>query len=201
MSLPDPAGLLATPWVYPSLFAMAVLDAFVFLAPSELLLLAAGTAASAQHLEPVLVVLAGAAGAVAGDHLCYQLGRTGGPRLSRVMPSGPRAVAVSSWGRDALLRRGGVILLGARYVPGGRTAVTFSAGATGYPRLRFLTFDVVAAVLWATYYFTAGYVGGALAGNAWIGLVVGVGIAVGVAVAIQLGRLAWRDRRTDAPDP
>jgi membrane protein DedA with SNARE-associated domain len=198
VSLPDLAGLLGSPWLYPAIFAMAILDAFVFLAPSELLVLAAGTAAASGQVEPILVVLVAASGAVAGDHLCYQLGRTGGPRLGRLMPSGPRATAMSSWGRDAILRRGGVILLGARYIPGGRTAVTISAGAVAYPRLRFLAFDVLAASVWAVYYFTAGYVGGAFADSPWVGLVIGIGLAVLVGVGIQVVRWAWvrRVRRT-----
>jgi membrane-associated protein len=190
--VPDPADLLVLPWLYPALFGMAVLDAFFFLAPSEILVLSAGAVAATHGANPFLVVLAAAAGAVAGDHLGYQLGRTGGPTLGRVIPTSRRTVQVSDWGRDALTRRGGVILLGARYIPGGRTAVTFSAGAIGYPRRRFLVFDVIASLVWASYYCLAGYLGGTAFGdNPWIGIAVGLGIAVGVGLALNLGRMIW----------
>ena len=47
-----------------------------------------------------------------------------------------------------------------RYVPGGRTAVTFTAGMTHYSYRKFLVFDAIAAITWATYASLLGYFGG-----------------------------------------
>ena len=51
-------------------------------------------------------------------------------------------------------------MLGARFVPGGRTAVTLTAGAIRFRFLRFGVYAVVAAALWATYAGLVGYLGG-----------------------------------------
>jgi hypothetical protein len=45
------------PWLYLALAGLAVLDAFVFLVPSELLVLSAGSFAAAGQADPVTVVL------------------------------------------------------------------------------------------------------------------------------------------------
>lgn len=184
------------PWLYLALFGLAVIDAFVFLAPSELLVLSAGSFAAAGQADPVLVVISAAIGAMVGDHLSYEIGRTGGARLSRFVPSSLRVSTVFVRAGELLARRGGVVLLGARYVPGGRTAVTFAAGANGYPRRRFFLFDLAAALLWATYYCVLGYIGAAaFGGNPWLGIAVGVGMAAVAAGGISL---ASRVRRRQA---
>lgn len=177
---------LSGPWLYPALFVLAVLDAFVFLTPSELLVLTAGSFAAAGHAEPFTVVASAALGAMAGDHLSYAIGRTGGARLGRLLPRSLRSRTFFVRAGELLARRGGVVLLGARYVPGGRTAITFAAGANGYPLRRFFVFDLAAAVLWATYYCVLGYVGGAaFGGNPWLGIAVGVAVAALAAAGIQ----------------
>lgn len=184
------------PWLYLALFGLAVIDAFVFLAPSELLVLSAGSFAAAGQADPVLVVVSAAIGAMVGDHLSYEIGRTGGARLSRFVPASLRVSTVFVRAGELLARRGGVVLLGARYVPGGRTAVTFAAGANGYPRRRFFLFDLAAALLWATYYCVLGYIGAAaFGGNPWLGIAVGVGMAAVAAGGISL---ASRVRRRQA---
>ncbi len=186
---------LTGPWLYPALFALAVLDAFVFLTPSEILVLSAGSFAAAGQAHPVLVVISGAAGAMVGDHVSYEIGRTGGARLGRFLPKSLRSSTLFVRAGEMLARRGGVVLLGARYIPGGRTAVTFAAGANGYPRRRFFLFDLAAAVLWATYYCVLGYVGAAaFGGNPWLGIAVGVGMAAVTAGGIQLISMLRRQR-------
>ena len=44
-----------------------------------------------------------------------------------------------------------MLLVTARFVPGGRTVVTFSSGLTRQPFRRFLGFIAFAAVVWACY--------------------------------------------------
>ena len=49
----------------------------------------------------------------------------------------------------------------ARFIPFGRTAVTFTAGYTkGLPWHRFFRYDLIAGGLWATYATMLGYIGG-----------------------------------------
>ncbi len=77
----------------------------------------------------------------------------------------------------------------ARFVPGGRTAVTLTAGAVRYPLRSFSTFDAIAAVSWATYAALIGYLGGAaFEDDALKGTGVGLGLALGVTAVVELVR-------------
>jgi membrane-associated protein len=200
----DGVEFLTSAWLFPVLFGLAVADAFVFLVPSELLVLAAGAARSADAWSMVGIVLVAAAGAVVGDHLSYQLGRSGGTWLRRATARLTRDRShLVDRAQQTLLRRGGVILIGARYVPGGRTAVTFAAGAAGYSRARFAVFDIGAALLWASFYCALGYLGGAAFNNVWVGMAVGIGCAFTIAAlihAVQLVLPRYRAEPVDADD-
>lgn len=130
---------------------LAVLDAFLPLVPSETAVLLAGTFAAGQGPDLALVVLAGAFGAVVGDHIAYAVGRVLGVRLlSRVRP-GTRTARAHAWAADATARGGGPVLVGARFVPGGRTATTLTRAATGFPLRRFASYDTVACLRWASW--------------------------------------------------
>ncbi|GAA4312570.1 hypothetical protein GCM10023178_75320 [Actinomadura luteofluorescens] len=92
--------------------------------------------------------------------------------------------------------RGGLILVVARYVPGGRTAVTLTMGAVGYRLRSFSLFAAVAAVSWALYGALLGYVGGvAFEDDPLKGVAVGLGLALGVTGAVEAVRFARRRRR------
>jgi membrane-associated protein len=49
-------------------------------------------------------------------------------------------------GVGVLLQRGGTALTVARYVPGGRTAVTLTTGAIRFPLWTFVRYDALAAI-------------------------------------------------------
>src|SRR5262249_48499829 len=67
-----------------------------------------------------------------------------------------------------------------RFIPGGRTAVTFSCGFTHAMRWRrFIVADVIAGVLWASYAALLGYWGGKrFEDQPWKGLLIAFAIAV-----------------------
>ena len=76
-----------------------------------------------------------------------------------------------------------------RYVSGGRTAVTFTAGLTHYQYSMFAMYDVVGAVTWATYGTLLGYFGGRFFhDHVWAALLLAFGIAFGVAFAVEAVR-------------
>ncbi len=88
-----------------------------------------------------------------------------------------------------LAARGGELIAVARFIPGGRTAVTLSAGASLFPWRRFALFDGAAALLWALYASLLGYFGGkAFEGAAWKGLLLALGIAFAVAAGVEIVR-------------
>jgi membrane protein DedA with SNARE-associated domain len=88
-----------------------------------------------------------------------------------------------------------MLLVTARFIPGGRTVVTFSSGLTRQPFKRFLSFIAFAAVVWACYAALLGFVGGkAFADNHAVAFLVAFGCALGVTAVIELVR--WlRHRR------
>ena len=53
-----------------------------------------------------------------------------------------------------------MLLVTARFIPGGRTTLTLASGLTHQPRNWFAGWIAVAAILWATYGALLGYFGG-----------------------------------------
>jgi len=174
-------------WVYPVLFAMAMLDGMVPVFPVETLVVTAGVYAAADG-RPWLpgVVAAAAAGAFAGDHATYFVGRMSGGRIGRWARRGPRRQAAFAWAERSLRVRGGMVLVAARYVAGGRNAATMTMGAVGYRLRSFSLFDAGGAVAWALTSALLGYVGGvAFERHPLQGMVCGLAMAVAVTVAFE----------------
>jgi len=190
----------ASPWTYVIILSVAALDALVPLVPSETTLISAGVLAGAGDLELGLVIAAGAAGAYSGDTSAYLLGRRFGPRLSGRLFRGEQGARRRNWAEGALERHGGPLIFGARFVPGGRTATTVSAGLLRMRLAAFAAFAGIAAVAWAAYGALVGYLGGrAFEDNPLWGLALGFGIAAVTFAAVEGVRRARRRRgSTDA---
>jgi membrane protein DedA with SNARE-associated domain len=186
----------ASPWTYAFVLAIAAVDALFPLVPSETTAIAAGVLAGAGDLSIALVIAAAATGAFVGDTASYGLGRGLGERVGgRLLPPRRRA-----WAERSLAARGGALIVGARFVPGGRTAVTLTAGLIGMAARRYLRLAGLAAVLWASYAALLGYVGGrAFQDHPWQGLVLALGAAAVLALAVELARRLAARLRTGAP--
>ncbi len=178
--------LSQSPEAYLIVFAFAIADAVVPAVPSETALITAGLLCVVGELSLGWVILAGAAGAFIGDGISYALGRYLGRPAQERFFDGKRARTALEWARNQFRLRGGLVIVVGRYVPGGRTAVTFTGGVIHYPYPKFAAFDAVAAILWATYAALLGYLGGRFfARHAWIALVVALGLAALVTVAVE----------------
>lgn len=189
-------GLMSSPWVYVALFAIAAIDGFFPAVPSESLVITAGVfAASSGEPNLLLVILAAAVGAFVGDHISYTIGRMGGSRVRAKMPPGSKSGALFDWAERTLAQRGGLILVVARYIPGGRTAVTLTAGSVRFPLRKFSFYDGIAALSWGIYSAFIGYLGGhAFEDNPIMGLAVGLGIALAITGIVELVRHRLRKR-------
>ncbi|WP_066371004.1 DedA family protein [Herbidospora mongoliensis] len=187
--------VMTSPWVYAALLAISVIDAFFPVVPSETAVITAGVFAAAEgtpHLG--LVIAAAATGAFIGDNISYQIGRAGGARI--------RHRTAIRWAHAAFEERGGLLLVVARYIPGGRTAVTLTTGVVRYPLHRFAFFDGIAVISWAAYSALIGYIGGAaFEDNPFKGLLLGLGIALTVTAIVEIVRYVSRRRSQPAgPD-
>ena len=186
----------ASGWAYAIIFLLAFLDALVPVVPSETAVITGGVVAAAGDLSLPLIILLAAAGAFAGDNTAYLVGHRFGSRITERFFSGDKARRRIEWAQGQLQERGGELILVARFIPGGRTAVTLSAGTLRYPWRRFAVFDAIAASGWAVYAALVGYVGGKTFEHApWKGLLVALAIAFTVAGTIELVRWALRRRR------
>jgi membrane protein DedA with SNARE-associated domain len=174
------------PQAYFVVFALALGDAIVPLLPSETALITAGLLSVVGKLSLGWVIVAGAVGAFCGDSISYCLGRFVGRPFQQRFLSGDRATRALAWARGQLDERGGLVLIVARYVPGGRTAATFTCGVTHYPVSRFVVFDAIAATSWAVYASLLGYLGGRFFhAHPWVALVVAFAIAGGLTLAVE----------------
>jgi membrane-associated protein len=184
-------------WTYPLLFAVAYLDAIVPLVPSETMVITAGVLASAGDMELGLIIVFAALGAFCGDNTAYFIGHRYGDRVERRFFSSDKAKKRLRWAERQLEERGGEIIVIARFIPGGRTVVTLSAGGLEMPWRRFATYDAIAVTIWASYAALLGYVGGKQFEDApWKGLIVALAIAFSVAGAVELVRWLQRKRRS-----
>ncbi len=180
------------PEAYLIVFALALGDGVMPAFPSETGMIIAGLLSVVGELQLGWVIAAGAAGAFVGDSLSYGLGRFVGRPAQKRFLDGRRSRAALEWARVQLQLRGGTMVIVGRYVPGGRTAVTFSAGMTHYSYRKFLVFDAIAAITWATYASLLGYFGGRFFhDHAWLGLLLAFAFAFGVALAVEAVR-RWR---------
>ena len=151
-------SLTVSDWFLPLVFLIALIDAVFPVVPSETAVIVGGVAAGFGHMSVWSVMLAAALGAIAGDTLAFELGQRAGDFL-RNRSSG-RTLRRFAWAERALQDRAGLFLVSARFIPGGRTAVTFASGITRMPRARFTGFVVLAGILWGTYATMLGFVFG-----------------------------------------
>lgn len=184
------------------------LDALLPWLPSESVIIALGavTAGSTDPRIGVLVVLA-AFGAFLGDNAAYLVGKRFGPAVERRLLRGEKGAQRRAWAERSLGRYGMRLIILCRFIPGGRTVITLTCGVIGYPRRRYLTATACAGILWASYAFFLGRLGGRLfEDQLWIGLLLGLGLGLGVSVLIEVARRVWqwrarvvRERHRDHP--
>ena len=196
--------LAASPWVYPVVLAVCVIDGFFPPVPSETVVVGAATV-SVVTGQPNLLLLIGvaAAGAIIGDNIAYQLGRVLGTERFRWMRT-KRVAGAVDWARRGLGRHGALLIFTARYIPVGRIAVNMTAGATGYPLRRFLPLSIAAGITWAAYSAIFGIVAGQ-----WlhdqpllaIALAIVIAALIGVVVDAIIRRILNRATRVAGVEP
>lgn len=175
------------PWTYAVVFLFCIVDGFFPPVPSEALVLALSVLVVADGGSGpwVLLVCAGA-GACLGDNIAYLLGRRIGlDRFSWMRKPVMQRVHVRS--ARGLKRRPMSILLGARFIPVARVGVNLVAGATGFPRGKFMAVTACSATLWAAYSIGLG-----AAAGAWLGDYPAAGVVVAVLVSALIGLVVDR---------
>jgi membrane protein DedA with SNARE-associated domain len=178
-----------TPLSYLVVLLAAGGDVLFPLIPSETVVITGGVVAAQGGLHLWLLVPAAVLGAMLGDLASFGLGRLVGERVAHRIFRGPQGAARLARFERALRRRGGVVIIVGRFIPGGRTASTFAAGTLEMPLRRFLLADLVAAACWSLYVALLGYLGGtAFQHSAWKPVLGAMGLAAVAAGGVE----AWR---------
>jgi membrane-associated protein len=187
-------------WSYLVVFTIAMLDAFFPIVPSEATAIAAGVVASTGGLSVEIVILAAALGAIAGDNISFALGHFLGARVERRFFKGEKSQKRLQWARKTLDERGGYLIVVARFIPGGRTVTTFTAGfVETFPWRRFIVYDAIAGAIWGSYTVLLGYFGGkSFEEEPWKGLLLAFGIDLAVTAVVEVARHLRRRRARHA---
>ncbi|MEV6945890.1 hypothetical protein AB0N07_28665, partial [Streptomyces sp. NPDC051172] len=133
--------LTGSPWIYAMVALSVLLDVFLPVLPSGVLVITAATAAAAgsasgqvPHAVPDILglTLCAAIASVVGDLVAYRLAWRGGERLDRAIARSRRLTTAQERLGAALARGGGALVILARFAPAGRSVVSLGAG--GAPR-------------------------------------------------------------------
>lgn len=140
-------------WFLGVIFAIALLDSVIPVVPSETTVIIGGVAVATGDAKYglILVIVAGATGAFIGDNIAYQIGRWFAPRFERRAAHKEKFRRRMEWAERQIDERGGLLLITARFIPGGRTVLTLSSGITRQKRWWFIGWVAIATTIWATY--------------------------------------------------
>jgi membrane-associated protein len=138
---------------YAILFVFVGLDAVIPIFPSESLLNAGSVLATldGSTIEIWRLIVAGAAGAIVGDSSLYWISRTG---LSNFMSKRVAQAERNEKVADTLAmlqNQAPMLIVFGRFVPGVRFVVGATMGLTRFPYRRFLLWDAIGAVAWASF--------------------------------------------------
>ena len=170
--------------------------------PSEVVLPLAGYMVATGELSPVSVLAVSTAGSLAGSVFLYELARHGGRpfivRYGRLLRVGPEDLdRAEQW----FARRGPIVVLAGRCIPGVRSLVSLPAGALRMSRPLYAGLTLVGTLAWNSLLIGAGW----LLGAEWerVGDVIGPmskPLLVAIALALAVGAVVfWRRRAADVP--
>lgn len=187
----------------PLLFAAVAIESFGIPVPGETALIAFGVLASQGHYSIATVIAVAAAGAIIGDNLGFWLiGRKGGRALlARSAWLQRRTQNVLPRAERLIDRYGGRAVFFGRFVAVLRETIAWAAGLAGLSWPRFLFWNALGGIVWATGVGLLAYFGGkALADSvSRYGLYAAAGIIVAVVLVLVGPRLIRRFRSRGTP--
>ncbi|MFZ9805103.1 MAG: DedA family protein [Ilumatobacteraceae bacterium] len=169
----------SSPWFYAIIFVIALLDSVLPIVPSE-----------------TLVIIGGVTGAFIGDNLSYLIGREASDWVMRRQTRTEKGAKRMAKVVEQVHERGGLLLVTARFIPGGRTALTLSCGVTRQPRRWFVGWVAVATVIWGNYAALLGFIGGkSFEENHTLAFIIAFVTAFSITALIELIRWALKRAR------
>jgi membrane protein DedA with SNARE-associated domain len=116
--------------------------------PEDIPLLVIGYLCGKGHADLTISISLAMVSVLGGDFILFSLGRKYGHNVGKLPVIG-RFLTMDrlSFAEDKLRRHGGKYLFAARFMPGFRAVMFFSAGVLRVPAWKMLTFDGVAALI------------------------------------------------------
>ena len=195
-----PLGPLITHHGYLAVGGLITLEDFGIPVPGESVLIVAAVFAGAGRLNVFALALIAFAAAVVGDNIGFAIGHFGGrplaERLGRYVFLTPARLDRAE---DFFNRRGGWIVVVARFIEGLRQANGIIAGITGMHWAKFLAYNALGAGLWVGVWTGLGYAAGDHIGTIYTQVTrysLYVLIALGVAIVALIARHLIRRRRS-----
>lgn len=186
-------------WFLAVILVIALLDSVIPVVPSETCVIIGGVAAGLGAQNLLAVIAAGAIGAFVGDNCAYMIGLRASDWFRRRAERKPKFARKLAWAHVQIVERGGLLLITARFIPGGRTVLTLSCGITRQSRWWFMRWVALATIIWATYSALLGRIGGAaFENNHTKAFVTAFGLAIGTNVLIEIARHFRKKRRNAA---
>src|SRR5499427_1998324 len=184
---------------YLAVAGLILLENFGVPAPGETILIAASVYAGTGRLSIVAVGVIAVLAAIVGNCIGYAIGYFGGHalvlRFGRYVFLTPERLEKTE---RFFARRGGAVVVAARFFEGLRQAAGIIAGTAEMPWRQFLAFTALGAVLWVTLWAPLGYLAGDHIGTIYSDIVrysLYVLIAAGVLAAAWILRAVLRRRR------
>jgi len=186
----------SSPWFYAIIFVIAVLDSVLPIVPSETLVIIGGVSAGLGNLWIPLVIVCAASGAFIGDNMSYLIGREASDWVMRRQNRTEKGAKRMATIVEQVHERGGLLLITARFIPGGRTALTLSCGVTRQPRRWFVGWAAVAAIIWGHYAALLGFIGGkSFEENHTLACIIAFVTAFSITALIEVVRWAMKRAR------
>lgn len=157
LTVPVPVALLLV-FLLPALEA-SLFVGFIF--PGEIAILLGGVLAHEHRVSLLAVIALGAAGAILGDTIGYEVGRHYGDRLLARLPRRLVKPDHVERGKALLRRSGGRAVFIGRFTAALRVLIPGLAGTSGLAYPRFLAFNIAGAAAWSAETALIGYAAGA----------------------------------------
>jgi membrane-associated protein len=178
---------------YSVVFALIAVETMGIPVPGETALIAAALLAHDGKMEIVPLIVLASAAAIIGDNVGFAIGRKGGRRLFEMPgPFHRQRIEALAVGEPFFAKHGPKAVFLGRWVAGLRIASAWLAGMNKMPWPRFLFWNALGGICWATSIGLGIY----LLGHAFEN-VIGVGgiVAAGLVSGLLVGIFVWKRMR------
>jgi undecaprenyl-diphosphatase len=179
---------------YSVVFALIAIETMGIPVPGETALIAAALLAHDGKMDIVPLIVVAAAAAIIGDNVGFAIGRKGGRRLFQMPgPFHRQRLDALAMGEPFFARHGPKAVFLGRWVAGLRIASAWLAGMNKMPWPRFLFWNALGGICWATSIGLGIY----LLGHAFEDII-GVGgiVAAALVSGLLVGIFVWKRMRS-----